>query len=185
MRGWVIEADTAKAVSIDEYPAGAAAAPQAGRTVPPADLNGSAGGSLNWVAVYDATINRLAFFDPLDDLATVAPSGVEGDHVSYVVAGWWSSPSADPLDGAHTTASLHSRLHDLGWALTDDHEGGDQLHVDVMVRRLKQESLGLASATRYTAAAPPTATSAPGIAARPAQARRRLTTRSSRACSRR
>ena len=126
VRGWVIEADTAKAVSIDEYPAGAAAAPQAGRTVPPADLNGSAGGSLNWVAVYDATINRLAFFDPLDDLATVAPSGVEGDHVSYVVAGWWSSPSADPLDGAHTTANLHSRLHDLGWALTDDHEGGDQ-----------------------------------------------------------
>jgi hypothetical protein len=67
---------------------------QADRTVPPADLNGSAGGSLNWVAAYDATINRLAFFDPLDDLAAVAPSGVEGDHVSYVVAGWWSSQSA-------------------------------------------------------------------------------------------
>jgi hypothetical protein len=168
VRGWVIEADTAKAVPIDEYPVGAAAAPQAGRTVPPADLNGSAGGSLNWVAVYDATINRLAFFDPLDDLAAVAPSGVEGDHASYVVAGWWSSQSADPLDGAHTTANLHSRLHDLGWALTDDHEGGDQLHVEAMVRRLKQESLGLASATRYTAAAPPTATSTPGIAAGPA-----------------
>lgn len=163
VRGWIVEADTAKAIPIDQYPAAAAAATPAGRTVPPADLNGSTGGSLNWVAVYDATINRLAFFDPLDDLATIAPSGVEGDHASYVVAGWWSSPSFDPLDGAQTTASLHSRLQDLGWALTDDHEGGDRLNAAATVRRLKQESIGLVSATRYGGVAA-TAALSPGSA---------------------
>jgi hypothetical protein len=44
--------------------------------------------------MYDATTNRLAFFDPLGDLPGVAPNGVEGDQVAYLVAGWWSSPPA-------------------------------------------------------------------------------------------
>ena len=81
--------------------------PPAGRTVPAAELTGSAGGSLNWVGIYDATVNRLAFHDPLDDLAAVAPGGVEGDQTAYVVAGWWSTAALDPLDGAQTTSSLH------------------------------------------------------------------------------
>lgn len=158
-RATIIEADTAKAVPAEQYPGGAAGAPQAGRTVAPADLTASVGGSLNWIGVYDAVINRLAFFDPLADLPSIAPNGVEGDQVSYVVAGWWSTPSLDPLDGATTTASLHARLHDLGWALTDDVEGGDQLGVAGAVARLKRESLGLTEVTRYAASptAPPAA----------------------------
>lgn len=150
IRSWIVEADTAKAIPLENYPAGAAAAPQAGRTVPPAELNGSVGGSLNWVAVYDATMNRLAFFDPLEDLPAIAPDGVEGNHATYLVAGWWSTPSLDPLDGAHTTASFHHRVNELGWALTDDGERGDRLHIAHTVSRLKQESIGLMSATRYS-----------------------------------
>jgi hypothetical protein len=160
-RGWVLEADKARAVPLGSWPAGADAIPQAGRTVAPADLTGSAGGSLNWVGVYDATVNRLAFHDPLDDLPTVAPNGVEGDQVSYLVAGWWSTPDLDPLDGAQTTSSLHVRLHVLGWALVDDQEGGDMLDETRSVDRLRRESLGLETAERY----------APGASASAARSR--------------
>jgi hypothetical protein len=149
VRGWVLEADKARAVPLGDWPAGAAAIPQAGRTVAAADLTGSAGGSLNWVGVYDATVNRLAFHDPLDDLKTAAPNGVEGDQVGYLVAGWWSTPALDPLDGAQTTSSLHDRLHRLGWALVDDQEGGDLLDQSRSVDRFKRESLGLETAERY------------------------------------
>jgi hypothetical protein len=154
--GTIIEADTAKAIPLANYPAGAASAPQAGRTVAAADLTASVGGSLNWVGVYDAVLNRLAFFDPLSDLAAVAPSGVEGDQISYLVAGWWSTPALDPLDSATTTSSLQTRLQTLGWALTDDVEGGDQLHVTNIVARMKRESIGLTAATRYAPSAEPT-----------------------------
>lgn len=151
--GTIIEADTAKAIPLPNYPAGSAGAPQAGRTVAAADLTASVGGSLNWVGVYDAVLNRLAFFDPLNDLPAIAPNGVEGDQISYLVAGWWSTPALDPLDGATTTASLQTRLHKLGWALTDDVEGGDGLHSSHIVARMKQESIGLTAATRYAASA--------------------------------
>lgn len=150
----IIESDTAKAVPAANYPAGAAAAPQAGRTVAATDLTASAGGSLNWVGVYDAVLNRLAFFDSLADLATIAPNGVEGDQISYLVAGWWSSPALDPLDTATTSASLQTRLHDLGWALMDDVEGGDQLNSTHIVARMKQQSVGLNTATRYSSPEP-------------------------------
>jgi hypothetical protein len=149
VRGWVLEADTAKAVELDAWPAGSATAAATGRTVPAPELTGSVGGSLNWVGVYDATVNRLAFHDPLDDLATVAPNGVEGDQVAYVVSGWWSTTTLDPLDGAQTTSSLHTRLDELGWALVDDQEGGDRVDESRAVDRLKRESIGLVSSERY------------------------------------
>jgi hypothetical protein len=160
--GTIIEADTAKAIPLANYPTGAAVAPQAGRTVAAADLTASVGGSLNWVGVYDAVFNRLAFFDSLDDLATIAPAGVEGDQISYLVCGWWSNPALDPLDHATTSTSLQARLHELGWALTDDVEGGDQLHTTQIVARMKQQSLGLEAAARYASPDPsPSAASAP------------------------
>jgi hypothetical protein len=163
--GTIIEADTAKAVPLANYPAGAAAAPQAGRTVAAADLTASIGGSLNWVGVYDAVLNRLAFFDPLSDLAAIAPNGVEGDQISYLVAGWWSKPALDPLDSATTSSSLQTRLQELGWALTDDVEGGDQLQATHVVSRMKQASIGLTTATRYAASPEPSVAAATSIEA--------------------
>ena len=152
VRGWVLEADTARAVDLPAWPAGAAAVTPAGRTVPPAELTGSAGGSLNWVGVYDAGTNRLAFHDPLDDLATVAPNGAEGDQAAYVVAGWWSTTSLDPLDGAQTSSSLDARLDALGWALADDLERGDQVDGARAVQGELRASLGLETSARYAPA---------------------------------
>jgi hypothetical protein len=154
VRGWVIEADTAKAIPLESWPAGAAAVPQAGRTVAPDELTGSAGGSLNWVGVYDAAINRLAFFDPLEDLKSVTPDGVEGSQAAYLVAGWWSTPSRDPLDGVQTRTSLGQRLTELRWALETDAEGGDTLQIEREVRRQKQATLGLNTAGRYEQGTP-------------------------------
>ncbi len=151
VRGWVLEADTAKVVPLESWPAGAAAIAATGRAVPAAELTGSVGGSLNWVGVYDATLNRFALHDPLGDLATVAPNGVEGDQVSYLVAGWWSTPALDPLDGAQTTSSLHDRLQSLGWSLVDDQEGGDRLDLARDVTRLDRASLGMQTGGRYGA----------------------------------
>jgi hypothetical protein len=149
VRGWVLEADTAKAVPVEDWPAGADTIDEIGRTVPAAELTGSVGGSLNWVGVYDATLNRFAFHDPLDDLSTLAPGGVEADQIAYLVAGWWSVPALDPLDGAQTTSSLSDRLHELGWALVEDREGGDRVDRSRELTRLRRESFGLETAERY------------------------------------
>ena len=51
------------------------------------------------MAGYDGVKNRLAFYDPLTDLPSAAPQGVTDDLATYVVAGWWSDPKLDPLDG--------------------------------------------------------------------------------------
>jgi len=154
LRAWVLEADTARAVPIEKWPADAAAFRQNGRTVAADELTGVAGGSTNWVGVYDAVLNRYAFFDPLDDLPAIAPRGVEGNQAAYVIAGWWSSPKRDPLDGVQTSTSLHARLQQLRWNLQSDLEGGDQLHIERAEMRQKQASLGLKSATRYQTAPP-------------------------------
>jgi len=149
VRGWVIEADTTRVVDLAQWPDGAAAVAATGRTVAPADLTGACGGSLNWTGTYDATLNRFALHDPLDDLAQVAPNGTEGDQLAYLVAGWWSAPDNDPLDGAQTTTSLHERLRQLGWALVEDREDDEKLQRERRVVQDKQASVGLAAATRY------------------------------------
>ena len=138
VRGWVIEADTTRVVDLAQWPDGAAAVAATARTVAPADLTGACGGSLNWTGTYDATLNRFALHDPLDDLAQVAPNGTEGDQLAYLVAGWWSAPDNDPLDGAQTTTSLHERLRQLGWALVEDREDDEKLQRERRVVQDKQ-----------------------------------------------
>ncbi len=149
LRGWVIEADTTRVVPLEQWPAGAAAVTATGRSVPAEGLTGSCGGSLNWTGVYDATLNRFALHDPLDDLVALAPAGVEGDQVAYLVAGWWSQPTLDPLDGAQTDSSLHERLRQLGWALIEDREDTEKQQQERRVLQDKQASVGLDVATRY------------------------------------
>ena len=165
IRGWVIEADTTRVVPLAAWPAGAAAAVPSGRSVPPEGLTGSCGGSLNWTGVYDATLNRFALHDPLDDLATLAPQGVEGDQIAYLVAGWWSDAARDPLDGAQTFGSLHERLRQLGWALVEDREDNEKHEQQRRVQQAKQESLGLTVANRYAPKALAAGARAAGAAA--------------------
>ena len=125
VRGWVLEADRAVAVPLEKWSEGSAAsrdAKPAGVAVRPEELTGTVGGSVVWAGVYDAVLNRFAFHDPLapDELADAAPKGVDGDSATYVVAGWWRDPAADPLDAARSSASLGELLETLRWRqLTD------------------------------------------------------------------
>ena len=144
-RGWVIEADTAKVVPLEQWPSGSAMATAEGKTVPKQELTGTVGGSLNWIASYDAVRNRCAFHDPVTDL----PEGLIGDLAAYLVAGWWSDATLDPLDRADTVSSLDVRLHELGHRLIGDAEKLTQDRQAAASTAGKRESLGLSSGRRF------------------------------------
>ncbi len=148
-RGWVLCADTGTVVALDQW-AGEQAPPAAARhTVLPAELTGSVGGSAQWASTYDAVIDRFAFHDPLDDLAEVAPGGLTGAQVGYLISGWWSHPELDPLDAARTDASLHDRLDAMSWLLADP--AGDTMPEFELnaVDAIRRDSLGLVTGARY------------------------------------
>jgi hypothetical protein len=156
--GWVIEADRAVVVPLGSWteggPASQAATP-AGLTLERTQLTGTVGGDLAWAAVYDAVLNRFALHDPLEDLATLAPQGVDDDCVSYTVAGWWSEPALDPLDSARSNDSLDELLERLRWRLL--YEWGDEAWAR---EREKQQfelrkALGLTTAERWSSPRPP------------------------------
>ena len=124
--GWVIEADRAVAVPLASWSEGSSAsqsATAAGAAIDRDQLTGTVGGAVSWSGVYDAVLNRFAFHDPLADLATIAPQGVDEDCAAYVVAGWWSDPALDPLDKARSNDSLHELLDRMRWRLL--YEWGD------------------------------------------------------------
>jgi hypothetical protein len=153
-RGWVICADIGTVVDLAAWK-GEQALPAAKRhIVAPSELTGSVGGSAQWASTYDAAIDRFAFHDPLDDLATIAPNGVVGDQASYLVSGWWSHPGLDPLDAARTDASLHDHLDQLGWHLQDDLEGGHLVGIARTVQSISRSTLELSTAERYDVSGP-------------------------------
>ncbi|WP_372525436.1 hypothetical protein [Piscinibacter sp.] len=155
--GWVIEADRSVAVPLGSWTEGSSAsqtATPAGVELGREELTGTAGGSVSWAAVYDAVLNRFAFHDPLADLATLAPHGVDDDCASYVVAGWWSDPALDPLDAARGDDSLHELLERLRWRLL--HEWGDEswaLEQEKAPFELRK-ALGLTTAERWSSPRP-------------------------------
>jgi hypothetical protein len=78
-------------------------------------------GDIAWAAYYDNVVNRLGFFDPLDD-------GVVGP-IAYLVCGWYADPRLDPLAGTATTSlsDFYARMADLGWSFP-----AGELEVDVL-----------------------------------------------------
>jgi hypothetical protein len=127
VRGWVVEADRAVVVPLEQWTEGSQASRQAtpaGVAVDRDELTGTLGGSATWAAVYDAVLNRFAFHDPLGDIAAVAPSGVDSGAAAYVVAGWWSNAASDPLDAARSSDSFGELLEGLRWRLLTDWAGG-------------------------------------------------------------
>ena len=124
IRGWVLEAENARAVPFELWPARADEVPPEGNPLEKDRLTAAAGGMLGWVACYDGTLNRFAFHDPLDDLGQVTQPE---NAATYVVAGWWSDPRKDPLDGTYTGENVHERITALGWTLEQGGSGGDYL----------------------------------------------------------
>ena len=148
VRGWVLEADGATATPLEDWPANRSRSVTLGTPVPVERLTIHVGGPA-WTQSYDAALGRLAFFDPLDDLATAAPNGIEGDALTYVVAGWWADPRHDPLDGIGSLQGYQRRLHELGW--DDPDHPAPEISTTSKVESKKQSaaSFGIERPTRY------------------------------------
>ena len=151
--GWVIEADRAVAEPLGSWTEGGAipsGTPVLGEPLAKEQLTGTVGGSVSWSAVYDAVINRFAFHDPLADVGALVPGGVDNDCAAYLVTGWWSDASHDPLDSARSNDSLHELLDRLRWRLL--YEWGDE---QAALEREKaqfelRKALGLTTADRWS-----------------------------------
>jgi hypothetical protein len=158
--GWVLEADRALATPLAAWregkpPLAPPLSPTpAGATVAKDRLTGTVGGAVSWSAVYDAVLNRFAFHDPLADVDTAAPQGVDEDCASYLVAGWWSDPAHDPLDQARGKDSLHELLDRLRWRLL--HEWGDANWAQEQQKAQfdLRKALGLTTAERWSSRRP-------------------------------
>ena len=152
VRGWVLEADRAVAVPLEEWGEGSDASRQAtpaGVTVAPDELTGTVGGSVTWAGVYDAVLNRFAFHDPLDDLGRAGPAGVDQRAATYVVAGWWSDPAADPLDAARSSASFAELLDGLRWRLLGDRGESRSGQLQRSSKSELRKALGLETRDRF------------------------------------
>ncbi len=142
--GWVLEADSGTATPLTQWPSGKATT-LAG-AIPAAQLNLHVGG-VGWNLCYDSAVGRCAFHDDLSDLAGVQ---VEGDGVSYLVAGWWSRSADDPLDGVGTDIGYRQRLADLGWN-DPDHPSTDDAQRAVSDDKYRvAKTFGLPVTERYT-----------------------------------
>ena len=153
--GWVLEADAAIAVPLGSWTEGGShgVAPR-GVPIRKTELTGTVGGAVSWSGVYDAVLNRFAFHDPQADIAALAPSGVDQNCCSYVVAGWWSDAASDVLDKARSNDSLHELLDRLRWRLLA--EWGDAqwaLQQEKSQFELRQ-ALGLTTQERWSSQRP-------------------------------
>jgi hypothetical protein len=162
--GWVIEADRAVAVPLASWTEGGAASQGAtpqGATLTKSELTGTVGGSVSWSAIYDAVVNRFAFHDPLTDVDTLAPNGIDENSAAYLVTGWWSDPANDPLDKARNNDSLHELLERLRWRLLG--EWGDEQWTLQRERAQFElrKALGLTTAERWSSQRPIKVTGVP------------------------
>jgi hypothetical protein len=157
--GWVIEGDAGTVTPLADWPAVTTNTTQIGPTIPLEQLNVHAGGTA-WAQCYDAAQGRFALHDPLTDLAGLQ---VEGDAVSYLVAGWWSVSADDPLDGVGTDAGYRQRLAELGWN-DPDHPSTDASRRDAADGRyLAATTFGLDAPQRYTQPLRPAAKTAAAL----------------------
>ena len=102
MTGWVLEADAGTVDAAGRLAQSTANTTTSASAIPVAQLNLHVGGTAGRSATTPAP-GGFALHDPLADLAGVE---LEGDAVSYLVAGWWSASADDPLDGVGTDVGL-------------------------------------------------------------------------------
>lgn len=147
--GWVIEADAGTITPLADWPAVTTNAATVQPEIPHAQLTAHVGGT-SWTQCYDAALGRFALHDPLTDLAGV---DVEGDALGYLVAGWWSASTDDPLNGVGTDIGYRQRLGELGWN-DPDHPSPDASRRDEATSRYRTaKTFGMATPQRYTQAA--------------------------------
>src|SRR5260370_4540500 len=108
VRGWVLQAHDDKPTPVDLDSWREPGQPPEGLQNP---LTALGYGDISWAGFFDSTQNRLSFYDDLQDV----PDGP----LAYLVCGWYSDPTQDPLGSAqvHSLADFDARMKALGWAL--------------------------------------------------------------------
>lgn len=108
VKGWVLRAGDQNPVPIDldSFTEGP---PSQDAINNPLTVLGT--GDVAWSAYYDNCVNRLAFYDSLSDVS-------EGP-VSYLVCGWYSNPSQDPLgdSAVHSLTDFNAKMQQYEWQL--------------------------------------------------------------------
>ena len=121
LRGWVIDARKGSATPLDQFKGTTGQS----SALPTFDrLDGTVGGSPLWTASYAASAGRFGFHDDLKDLTQlrkVAKDGFDANAATYVVAGWCSDSSRDPLN-VEGKAELFDLLDELAWHLDPEAE---------------------------------------------------------------
>ncbi len=148
VRGWVLEADTATVTPLADWPTTRTNTATVGPPLQPEQINLHVGGP-SWASCYDAAQGRFSLHDPLEDLASAAPEGVEGDALSYVVAGWWSDERHDPLNGVGSLIGYHARLAQLGWDDPDHPRAAGKVDAKQYSAKRAASAFGMKKAARY------------------------------------
>ena len=157
VKAWVVESERGRTVELEKWDP---TAPFTGTApVESAKLNAATGGDLAWAAVYDNVRDRFAFHDDLADLGTGRPV------LSYVVVGWYSQPSLDPLAPPTDPAGMRDLLDDLGWdadlsSLDRAEDWSDTVlaPIELLARRAGVPVPEVTGAGGTVAAAPPSGT---------------------------
>ena len=145
MAGWVIRAGdkTPTVTPLDQWT----------ETGPSADavknpLTALGHGDPAWAAYYDNVVNRLGFYDNL--------SGIESGPLAYVVCGWYSDPTADPLGdpNIHSLTDFDAKMNTLLWHIDD---GEFQESLSTAANRIKAANLVGLQTLEYSGAAVKTA----------------------------
>ena len=153
VRGWVLRADDGSVTPLTDYPTVGANTKNVGPPVPADQLNAQVGGP-GWMECLDAALGRLALYDPLDDLPALAPNGVVGDALTYVVGGWWDRVENDPLDGVGSIFGYHDLLRQLGWDDPDHPEPEGKQSRDESSSAKVERTFNIQAATRYATSSP-------------------------------
>ncbi|MGA9965996.1 MAG: hypothetical protein WBQ10_12420 [Terriglobales bacterium] len=111
VQGWVLRAgdQTPTATDLDQWQE--TGNPQsAGQPA----LTSMGFGDPAWAAYYDNVVNRLAFYDPLDQ-----PQTINSGPLAYLVCGWFFDPTQDPLGTTelHSLTDFNQRMATLNWEL--------------------------------------------------------------------
>jgi hypothetical protein len=148
-RAWVLEGDRGEHHDLPRWrergaaPAGTVTGATGRRIIPSNSLTAVAGGDAAWAATYDAVVDRFAFHD---DLADIPIAGRASLVLSYVVAGWWSQPSLDPLRDCTTSGRYQDRAAWLGW-LAPEPEGLADWEKKLAAQKKLQDGLQLSPTT--------------------------------------
>ncbi len=109
VRGWVLEAGNASPVvtDLDAWKEPGTA------TDVVKSLTALGHGDLSWAGYFDNVVNRLGFYD-----ASLDSDEVRGP-ISYLVCGWYSDPTADPLGSQAVTSisGFNEQMQQLGWSI--------------------------------------------------------------------